>query len=322
MGVLSFIAQMQAANAAKDQAEKDRQARLAEIAAQGQNQINVLERSNKLAEQQRREQDLEKWRTSALGDIKRKSDLSAILYSQDPNMMKEEALPAAGLAMKNIELQPELLKASSAMAKNEFNTGITPLMRTLGGASTQADIINAKAREAEGLNLYNTNVERMATMPMAASAEDKAKTAEANQRATSAMTTLPGLAKVIPAQQEATVADANLQAAKAAQEAKVFPLLSAPAEAEARNANNLATSATAGLIQRSGGALTPGYGSHALANPYLNPNFIQGILQQILTSSMTNRNGVTTNAAPVTPTTVPVRAPINLKNLGITIPME
>lgn len=314
MGVLSFISEMQRNNSIKQQAELDRKSRLAEIAAQGQNQIAVLERSNKLAEQQRKEQEMEKLQSSAL-------DKDKYLTSRIENLLATGKAPAdagaqASQEWNSMQTEPAYVPTSSAMAKNEFNRGLTPLMGALGKTSTQADIMGAKARESEGFNQYNTNVERGVTMPLAATAQDRATTAEANQRATSAMTTIPGLAKVIPAQQDAMTAEANMNAAKAAQESKVLPLLSAPAEAEARNNNNLATSASAGLVQRSGGLFTPGVGNQAIGN-YMLPPALQGVLQQLLTSSLTNRN-----AAPTTPTTVPVRTPINLKNLGITLPME
>jgi len=319
MGVLSFVEGLRQQKLAQQQAELERQARMAEIAARGSQAIAEQNNAAQIAEQAKKNEAFRNWQSSAMADIKRKSDLSTVLHAQNPEMSIAESLPAAGLEMKNIELQPQLLQSSAAKAKNAFNAGLLPTMQPLGESSGQADVLGAKARGAGNLNEYNTNVARSVTQPIAARAADEAAAAQSNQMATSANATIPGLTRVIPAQQEATIAGAGAQRAQDLFKTKVSSLLNPAAEAGAQNAGNLASSARSGLEVGSGGVLSPGVGNALVGNPMIDPSMLKALIP-LITSAMTNRNATPTTAT--SPTALPARQPINLKNLGITLPME
>ena len=322
MGVLSFIEGLQQQKLAAQQAELERQARLNEIAARGSQAIAEQNNAARLAAQAVQNEVNRQWMTSAKSDIRQREDLAANLVHQ--GMDPQEALVEAAHQQHMIRAEPEVVKATSARAKNEFNAGLTPLMGTLAKASTQADITGAKEREAQGLLGYNTNLERMTSAPMAARAEDTANTAGANMRAAAANSAIPLLPRATSAQQLSDIAKSNLAATQAGQQQKVISGVDPALQSAAENAASRAAAARSGLETSSGGLLTPGVGNTVLANPIAGspaqPGSIADILQKVITSAITNRNsapGVVTS-----PSTLPARQPVNLKNLGITLPME
>lgn len=321
MGILSFIAEQNALKQAKEQAALQRQAELAQIAARGESQKAVLQKAADLEKQRVLDEAFRQWQSSAMEGIKRRSDLGTLLFNQDPTMQRGEELPAAAAMERNIMLQPEIVKATSAMNKNAFNTGLLPYQQGIGNITGQAAQEEATATRNDAYNRAMTATARKASMPQVASAQDEEAIANAKKgtlAATSAMGGLPGL---IASEQAAQGAQNELARQQAGFNTKVTLGRNPDIAANAMNQEAAAQGAKSGLEINSGGMFTPGVGNQAIGNYNVPPGILQ-FLQGLMTSSMTNRNNAPLSVpTPTNPTQLTPRKPVFLPQ-GMNLPME
>jgi hypothetical protein len=250
--------------------------------------------------------------------IRDTSDMGTLLYNQNPTMQRGEELPAAAAALRDIKFQPELVKGSAAKFKNNVNTGMIPYATGIGDITGQGGLESATADRNEAYNRTMAADARKLTAPATARTGDEALIAQNQLHTAQATSALPGVPGVVQSEQGAAVAGNNLNKQQSLFNTQVSSMMNPQLAATAGNMGNQAAATKFGLETSSGGGLTPGWANQAVANPYLPPEFLR-LIQQLATSSMTNRNAGPTVPAPTTPTTIVPRTKLPA---GLTLPME